>query len=107
MLFRSTTYWNDISQLYYSLVSVHHSPVVKLNLCYVLHRAEQTEEALNMLSEIEKELPVGHLYFSLIKAKLLKRNEPGQSEKILFSVFDNLESGPRKEFISENGFIGL
>lgn len=100
-------HWNEIIKLYKLLTKYHHSPIVKLNLCYGLHQANRTEEALILLADIEKKLPKGHLYFSLVKAELLKTTTPKESETILASVIDKMEQSIRKEYLLENGFITL
>lgn len=102
-----TQHWNEIIKLYKLLTEYHHSPIVKLNLCYGLHQANRTEEALILLTDIEKKLPKGHLYFSLVKAELLKATAPKESETILVSVIDKMEQSIRKEYLLEKGFITL
>jgi RNA polymerase sigma-70 factor, ECF subfamily len=105
--FYDDVHWNEIVKLYELLLTYHQSPIVKLNLCYGLHKANQPEKALNLLLDIEKELPEGHVYFSLVKAALLKRDAPAESESILTSVLDKMEQGIRKEHLLEHGFITL
>ncbi|MDT0648589.1 DUF6596 domain-containing protein [Zunongwangia sp. F297] len=102
-----TEHWNEIIKLYELLTKFHHSPIVKLNLCYGLHQANRREEALILLADIEKELPNGHFYYSLVKAELLKVSTPKQSETIMASVMDTMEQTIRKEYLLENGLITL
>jgi predicted RNA polymerase sigma factor len=102
-----TQHWNEIIKLYELLTKFHHSPIVKLNLCYGLHQANRREEALILLADIEKELPNGHFYYSLVKAELLKVSTPKQSETIMASVMDTMEQTIRKEYLLENGLITL
>ncbi|NDV15726.1 RNA polymerase [Muricauda sp. TY007] len=101
----NTEHWNEIIKLYELLTEYHNSPIVKLNLCYGLQQANRPEEALIILADIEKELPNGHLYFSLVKAELLKATSPKASETILASVMDNMGQAIRKEYLLQNGFI--
>ena len=102
-----TDYWNDIIKLYELLTEYHRSPIVKLNLCYGLHQANRTEEALVLLESIEKELPNGHFYYSLVKAELLKTTTPKKSETILASIINKIEQTIRKEYLLENDLITL
>lgn len=94
-------HWNEIIKLYELLAKYHHSPIIKLNLCYALHRADRNEEALTLLESIEKELPDGHLYYSLVKAELLKSTTPKESETIMASVMDKMDQNIRKEYLLE------
>lgn len=100
-------HWNEIIKLYELLTEYHRSPIVKLNLCFGLYQANRTEEALILMADIEKELPNGHLYYSLVKAELLKAITPKESETILASVIDKMEQTIRKEYLLENGLITL
>lgn len=102
-----TEHWSEIIKLYGLLIEYHHSPIIKLNLCYGLHQANRTEEALILLADIEKELPNGHFYYSLVKAELLKASSPGESETIMTSVMNRIEQSIRKEYLLENGLITL
>ena len=102
-----TEHWNEIIKLYELLIEHHHSPIIKLNLCYGLHKAQRTEEALILLAEIKNKLPGGHIYFSLVKAELLKATTPKESENIIASVMNKTEQAIRKEYLLENGFIKL
>ncbi|MFN6946108.1 MAG: DUF6596 domain-containing protein [Cytophagaceae bacterium] len=102
-----TEHWNEIIKLYELLTEYHHSPILKLNLCYGLHQANRTTEALILLADIEKELPNGHLYYSLVKAELLKATTPKESKMIMASVVDKMEQTIRKEYLLENRFITL
>jgi RNA polymerase sigma-70 factor (ECF subfamily) len=102
-----TKHWNEIVKLYKLLLEYHQSPVVKLNLSYALHKASRTREALILLANIEKELPEGHIYLSLVKAELLKATKPKESENIMFTVMDKMEQSIRKEYLLENGYISF
>ncbi len=100
-------HWDEIIKLYELLMEYHNSPIVKLNLCYGLHQANRTEEALILLADIEKIIPNGHFYYSLVKAELLKESSPKESEIIMASVMDKMEQTIRKEYLLENEFITL
>lgn len=102
-----TRHWHDIVELYKLLIIHHNSPIVKLNLCYGLHQAERSDEALMLLEAVEEELPNGHIYFSLVKASILKATDPKESEKIMSLVLNKMEQTIRKEYLLENGFITL
>lgn len=100
-------HWNDIVRLYELLMEYHRSPIVRLNLCYGLHKAHRTEEALLLLANTENELPNGHIYLSLVKAAILKATRPKESEKIMAAAMDKMEQSIRKEYLLENGFISV
>ena len=94
-------HWEEIVELYELLAEYHHSPIVRLNLCYGLHKTQRTGEALKLLAEIEDMLPSGHIYFSLIKAEVLKAITPQESERIMTSVMQKMEQTIRKEYFYE------
>jgi RNA polymerase sigma-70 factor (ECF subfamily) len=98
-------HWNEIIRLYELLLAYHHSPVVKLNLSYALHQAGRTAAAMELLATVEKELPQGHFYFLLTKAKLLKATDAAQSGQIMASVLENVKSDCRKAYLMEEAFI--
>lgn len=100
-------HWNDIVKLYRLLVNIHNSPIVKLNLCYALHKAQREDEASELMNKIEKELPDKHVYFSLVKADILRKMDSKQSEKIMETVLDQIDQTIRKEYLLEKGFINF
>jgi len=96
------TYWNHITELYKLLLKITNSPIVKINLCYCLHQAEKTDEALEFLKQIENQLPKNHLYFSLVKADILKNKNSIESSKIIDRLLNNVSQEIRKNHIVEN-----
>ena len=95
-------YWNQIAELYKLLLQITNSPIVKINLCYCLHQTERTDEAIVLLKQIEKQLPKNHLYFSLVKADVLKNKNSIKSSKIIDKLLNNLSQEIRKNHIVEN-----
>ena len=93
--------------LFELLIKCYNSPIVKLNLCYALHKAHRTSEALALLEDLKYELPDNHIYLSLVKADILKETNTEEAEQILHSVLNNMNQSIRKEYILENGFIKL
>lgn len=100
-------HWNDIINLYELLIKLSNSPIVKLNFCYVLHKVQRSKEALELLDQIENELPTEHVYFSLVKATILKKTNPKESEKLMLSVLSEMNQNIRKEYLIENCFINF
>lgn len=99
--------WTDIVHLYEMLQKVSPSPIVKLNYCFCLSSAGRVEEALDLLSALEKELPAEHLYFSLVKAKILKEINPVAAEALFSLVIGKMSQNIRKEYLLENESIHL
>lgn len=97
--------WTDIVKLYEMMQKVSQSPIVKLNYCFCLSKIGKTENALAILSEIEKELPSEHLYFSLVKAKILKELNPLEADDLFISVMNKMNQKIRKEYLLENELI--
>jgi len=95
-------YWNQITELYKLLLKITDSPIVKINLCYCLHQAERTDEAIELLEQIEKELPENHLYFSLVKADILKKKNIIESSAVIDRLLNNVSQEIRKNYIVEN-----
>jgi RNA polymerase sigma-70 factor (ECF subfamily) len=99
--------WIDIVKLYEMMQKFSQSPIVKLNYCFCLSKIGKTENALLILSEIERELPNEHLYFSLVKAKILKEINPKESDDLFVSVMNKMNQKIRKEYLLENELIRL
>lgn len=99
--------WADIVKLYEMMLLVSQSPIVKLNYCFCLGKIGKTENALKILSQIEKELPKEHLYFSLVKAKMLKQLRPEESDDLFHLVLDKMQQKIRKEYLLENELIRI
>jgi RNA polymerase sigma-70 factor (ECF subfamily) len=97
-----TNDWADIVQLYESMYPISHSPMIKLNLCFCLYKMGNKEKASQLLSEIESELPNDHLYFSLVKAKMIKELDPTHAEEIWDSCINQLKQQIRKNYLMEN-----
>ncbi len=95
-------HWNEITKLYQLMLSLSNSPIMKLNLCYCLSKAERMEEAITLLETVENELPNEHIYFSLAKANILKNKKSKESEKIIGEVLKNINQKIRREYILEN-----
>lgn len=100
-------HWMEIIKLYELLTKLSNSPIIKLNLCYCLYKAQRTDDALKLLDTIKNEFPNKHIYFSLVKANIIKETDPKKSGKIMSSVLNNINHAIRKEYILENGFINL
>ena len=94
-------YWNQITELYKLLISITRSPIVKINLCYCLHQAERTGEAVQYLQQIRNQLPENHLYFLLVKANILKKAKSNESSKIINSLLSNVNQEIRRNHIVE------
>lgn len=97
--------WNEIIELYEMMQRVSQSPIIKLNYCFCLSEIGKTEQALVILSEIEKELPNEHTYFNLVKAKLLKEVNPTESDKLFTLIMNSLSQKMRREYLLENELI--
>lgn len=99
--------WTDIVNLYEMMQKVSQSPIVKLNYCFCLSKIGKTENTLAILAEIEKELPNEHIYFSLVKAKILKEINPEKADDLFISVMNKMNQKIRKEYLLENELIRL
>lgn len=65
-------FWNDIIKLYEILLQISPSPIIEINYCFCLYKAERKEEAVKLLEKLERELTSEHIYLSLIKSILFK-----------------------------------
>ena len=63
------------------------------------------DDAFKLLEILETELPSDHIYFSLVKATLVKEYNPDASAAIFTTILDGLHQDIRKEYLLENGFI--
>lgn len=94
-------HWNTIVKLYTLLTELSNSPIIKLNLCYSLHKADKTEEALQLLKLVEEELPNEHVYFSLVKATIIRKSNFKEANIIINSLIDTVNPPMRKEYLLE------
>ena len=99
--------WNDIVNLYELLQQVSSSAIVKLNYCYGLSKVGKTELALQILSEVEKELPNEHTYFNLVKANIMREINPIESNNLITKTINKLNQKIRKEYLLENELMHL
>ena len=99
--------WLDIVKLHEIMQQVCLSPIARLNYCFCLAKIGKTQQALQILSQIEKELPAEHIYFSLVKAKILKETRPEESDDLFTSVLSKMNQKIRKEYLLENESVGL
>jgi RNA polymerase sigma-70 factor (ECF subfamily) len=97
--------WQDIVQLYEIMMKLTNSPIVILNYCYCLSQIGKHDDAFKLLETLETELPSDHIYFSLVKATLLKEYNPDASASIFTTILDGLHQNIRKEYLLENEFI--
>ncbi len=91
-------HWNEIVKLYQLLLSFTNSPIMKLNLCYCLYKAQRKDEAKALFEIVENELPGEHIYLSLVKVNIFTL----ESEKIIEQVLKNINQKIRREYILEN-----
>lgn len=97
--------WEEVAKLYEMMMKVSPSPIVKLNYCFCLSRMDKTGNALQILQELEKELPGEHIYLSLVKAKVLREVDPKESGDLFTSVMNKMSQKIRKEYLLENELL--
>lgn len=95
-------HWNEVIKLYKIMLSLSNSPIVKLNLCYCLSKAQRMDEAKELLQIVENELPKEHIYLSLVKVNIFANKKTLESEKIIDQVLKNINQKIRREYILEN-----
>ncbi len=93
-------HWNEIVQLYSLMLTYSDSPIMKLNLCYCLFRAERLAECFELLNTIKKELPSEHVYLTLVESHI-SNNFHGKSRQV-HHILRNMKQKIRKEYILEN-----
>ncbi len=103
----TTAFWNDIIKLYEILLKISPSPIIEINYCFCLYKAERKEEAVKLLGTLESKLTSEHIYLSLIKAFFLSETNPEESEKIAAKVIGKMNQYIRKKYILESRFINL
>ncbi len=100
-------FWKDIIKLYEILLQISPSPIIEINYCFCLYKAERKEEAINLLEKLELELTSDHIYLSLVKATFLSETNPKESEKITASIITKMNQDIRKKYVLESKFINL
>ncbi|MBP7173248.1 MAG: sigma-70 family RNA polymerase sigma factor [Cloacibacterium sp.] len=99
--------WSDIVKLYEVLLQISQSPIIKLNYCFCLNKIGRKKEAIELLEKIENKLSKENIYFSLVKASILKENNPKESDNLFTTISNKINQRIRKEYLLENGFINL
>lgn len=95
-------HWEEIVKLYETLLTIANSPITRLNLCYSLSKAGRMEDARALLAKLEGQLPKDHVYFSLVKAKLLPSNDKEAFEQLITRVLPKVKQQLRREHILHN-----
>lgn len=103
----SIDFWNNIIKLYEILLQVSSSPIIEINYCFCLYKAERKEEAVKLMKKLECELTSEHVYLSLVKASFLSKENPKESEKITASIITKMNQDIRKKYVLESKFINL
>ncbi len=93
------SHWNDVISLYQLLITLTDSPIAKLNLCYCYYKANRVEEAFDLLEVVEKELPSQHVYFSLVKAQIIKEDDEEAADSLISQVIDSVGQTVRKDYL--------
>ena len=100
-------FWSDIIKLYEILLQISPSPIIEMNYCFCLYKAERKGEALKLLKKLERELSSEHIYLSLVKATFLSETNPKESENITANVITKMNQDIRKKYVLESKFINL
>lgn len=100
-------FWNDIIKLYEILLQISPSPIIEINYCFCLYKAERKEEVIKLLGKLERELTSEHIYLSLVKATFLSETNPKESEKITTNIITRMNQDIRKRYVLETKFINL
>nr|WP_321411259.1 DUF6596 domain-containing protein [uncultured Allomuricauda sp.] len=100
-------FWNVIIKLYEILLQISLSPIIEINYCFCLYKAERKEEAVKLLEKLERELTSEHVYLSLVKASFLSKENPKESEKITANIISKMNQDIRKKYVLETKFINL
>jgi len=94
-------HWKEIVKLYKLWQMISDSPLVKLNLTYSLYLAGEVDESKELIQSLEKMLPQNHVYFSLIKAEMIKHERQEDYQQIVQKVIDGLDHEMRKDFLTQ------
>ena len=100
-------FWNDIIKLYEILLQLSPSPIIEINYCFCLYKAQRKEEAIKLLEKLESKLTSEHIYLSLLKATFLSETNPKESEKITSNIIEKMNQEIRKKYLLDNKFINL
>lgn len=96
------SYWSDIVSCYQLLHDLTGSPIVKINLSYCLHKANQTDEALELLASVASQLPSDHFYYTLVKANILEKTNPQAAKALMRKAYEATHQTLRQNYILEN-----
>lgn len=91
--------WTEISYLYEMMLEISQSPILRLNYSFCLSKIGKTDKAMNILSEVQNQLPDHHLYFSLVKAIITKESNSKESHEIILTLSNKMKQKIRKEYL--------
>lgn len=74
-------HWEKVVRCYDALLTICDTPMIRMNRAYCLARANRDAEALQELKSLAVEIPVDHVYYSLMMGQLLKIDDPETSDK--------------------------
>lgn len=100
-------HWQHIVKLYQLLIKLSNSPIVKLNVCFAMYKANQIADAWELLAQIEQDLPKDHVYYSLVKAHIIKEDNGIESESLISSVINTINQKIRKDYLMESRAINF
>ncbi|MEM9328575.1 MAG: sigma-70 family RNA polymerase sigma factor [Bacteroidota bacterium] len=92
-------HWQAIVKLYELWSSTSSSPLIRLNLAYSLYMAQESKEAHQLIDQLEQELPAGHFYLSMIKAAMIKEQDPVEYRNMVEKVMDGLDHQMRRSYL--------
>ncbi len=100
-------FWIDIVKLYEILLQLSPSPIIEINYCFCLHKAQREQEAIELLEKLEHKLTSEHVYLSLVKASFLSKTNPKESERITASIITKMNQDIRKNYLMETKIYNL
>lgn len=91
-------HWEEIVALYQQWYEFSNSPLVAINLAYALCLKGEKEQSRQLLLDLEARIPSGHLYFNLVKAKLLEMDEQTY-HAVMEQTIEGIGQEIRKEYL--------
>lgn len=91
--------WENILQLYNSLLVKEYSPIAALNRTYALSKANSLEEAIT--EALKLKLEDNHLYFSLLAQLYHDKGDDVSEKKYLLSAIEICKTDVEKKLLNE------
>lgn len=94
-------HWRDVTRFYRYWNALTPSKLIELNLAYCLLMAGENEAAIETIQALEDQFPHDHLYYKLIRAELVKDENPNLYKSMIEAAIEGLDHELRQSYLAK------